>query len=112
MNDTSRDDGPFREPAGLDPELLQLFDQAPAVTTDDEVFLSVVLVKLRRARRRRLLARLITTTATIVSGALLAPYVARTTLIVADWMMLYYPVGCACAALITWRIARGRFIPH
>jgi hypothetical protein len=109
MNDMPHDDGPAREPSGLDPELLQLFDRASSVSTEDEAFVRVVLVKLRRARRRRLLARWTTTTAIIVSGALLAPHVAQATLTIADWVTLYYPVGCVCAALIAWRIARRGF---
>jgi hypothetical protein len=109
MNDMPRDDGLAREPSGLDPELLQLFDRASSVSTEDEAFVRVVLVKLRRARRGGLIARLITTTAIIVAGAPLAPYVAQATLTIADWVTLYYPVGCVCAALIAWRIARRGF---
>ena len=109
MNDISRDDGLAHGPSGLDPELLELFDQAPSVGTADEAFVGAMLVKLHRARRRRLLARVFLTTMIIVLGALVAPYVAQATLTIADWVTLYYPAGCACAVLIAWRIARRRF---
>jgi hypothetical protein len=112
MNDISSDDPAARGPSGLDPELLQLFDVAPAhgpgpsIDPHDEAFVAAIMVKLRAARRRRLLARLIVTTLIIVSGALLAPYAAQVTLEIASWVTLYYPVACGCAALIAWRIAR------
>lgn len=93
----------------LDPELLQLFDEAPSAGTDDAAFVGAMLMKLQRARRRRLLARVFVNTVIIAVGALLAPYVAQATLSVANWMTLYYPVVCVCAALIAWRIARRRF---
>lgn len=107
MNDISRD-GLAHGAPGLDPELLELFDQAPSVGTDDEAFVRTLLVKLHRARRRRLLARVLLTTLIIVLGALIAPYAAQATLTIADWVTLYYPVGCACAVLIAWRTARRR----
>jgi peptidoglycan/LPS O-acetylase OafA/YrhL len=95
--------------SGLDPDLVRLFDEAPAVDRHDEAFVGAMLVKLHRARRRRLLARLLATSAIVVLGALLAPYVAQATLTVAGWVTLYYPVGYTCAALIAWRIARRQF---
>lgn len=108
MNHMSRDERFPSGRSGLDPELLQLFDDAPPVGTDDEAFVGVMLIKLRHARRRRLLTRLITTVAIIVAGALLAPYVAQATLIVAGWVTIYSPLACLCAALIAWRIARRK----
>ena len=93
-------------PGGLDPELLQLFDLAPAGGSSAEAFIAAVMVRLRGARRRRLLARSSVTMLIIVSGALLAPYVAQVTLEIASRVTLYYPVACVCAALIAWRIAR------
>ncbi|HEY6925079.1 MAG TPA: hypothetical protein VI653_16510, partial [Steroidobacteraceae bacterium] len=94
MNDISRDDPLAHGPSGLDPELLQLFDQAPSVTPNDEAFVGTLLVRVRRARRGRLLARLFATMAIIVSGAFLAPYVAQATLMIADRMTVYSPVVC------------------
>jgi|KBSMisStaDraftv2_1062788.scaffolds.fasta_scaffold113045_2 CHASE2 domain-containing sensor protein len=108
MSHMSSNDRSPGAPAGLDPELLELFDQAPLVATDDEAFVGVMLTRLRHARRRSLLARLITTLAIIVSGALLAPYVAQATLIIAGWVTLYSPLAGLCTALIAWRIARRR----
>ena len=93
--------------SGLDPELLQLFDDgSPSVNTHDEAFVAAIMPKLRRARRRRLVARLIVTTVIVVLGALLAPYAAQATLAVAGGVTLYYPVGCVCAVLVAWRTAR------
>lgn len=109
MNDISRDGGPADGPSGLDPELLQLFEQAPTAGTNDEAFVRAILVQVHRARRGRLLAQGLATAMIIVSGALLAPYVAQATLTIADSMTLYYPVACVCAVLIAWRIARRRF---
>ncbi len=109
MNDISRDGRSAQEPHGLDPELLQLFDQTSSAGADDEAFIRAMLVRLHRARRRRLLARVLLTTSIIAAGAILAPYVAQATLTVADWVTLYYPVGYVCAALLAWRIARRQF---
>ena len=99
----------------LDPDLLQLFDAAPPV---DAAFVKATLVRLARARRARWFARLLLTATIVVSGALLAPFVAQATLTAMDWlvehlpqtgMALASPIGCVCAALIAWRIARRRF---
>ena len=109
MNDVSRENGSARGPAGLDPELLELFDQASSARTDDEAFIGAMLVRLHRARRGRLLVRVFVTAVIIVLGAFFAPYVAQATLTVASWVTLYYPVGCVCAALVAWHIARHRF---
>lgn len=101
----------LRQPKGhprLDPELLQLFDESTSVNSHDEAFVAAMMVKLHPARRRGLLARLIVTTLIIVSGALLAPYIARATLTIAGWVTLYYPLAYVCAPLIAWRIARRR----
>lgn len=107
MNETSRDEGP----AGLDPDLVRLFDEAPAhessgprVETHDEAFVTAVLTRLQRARRRRLLARSIPIALIIVLGAVLAPHVAKATLTVMGSPAIY-PLGCLCAALIAWRTA-------
>jgi hypothetical protein len=104
---------------GLDPGLVRLFDAAGAVETHNEAaFVSELLVELEKARRARLLVRLVVTTIIVITGAILAPYVARTTLTVMEWlvaslpqtgMALASPVGCVCAALIAWRIAHRRF---
>jgi hypothetical protein len=115
MNDNSREEGPGDEPPGLDPDLLQLFDEAlahgssgPPIATHDEAFVDALLARLHRARRARLLARSIITAAIIVLSAFLAPYVAQATLTVMGSAALY-PVGCGCAALIAWRSAGRRF---
>ena len=115
MNDISRDEGPADEPFGIDPDLLQRFDEAlahgssgPPIDTHDEAFVGAVLARLNRARRARLLARSVFTGVIIVLGAFLAPYVAQATLTVMGSVALY-PVGCGCAALIAWRSARRRF---
>jgi hypothetical protein len=51
----------------------------------------------------------------LIASAFLAPYVAQQTLLVADWFTnqlpatgtaLLSPIGCVCAALLAWRIAR------
>jgi len=111
MNDFPSDarpvGGPSDRAAGLDPDLLRLFDEA-SVDTHDEAFVAAMLGRLQRARRARLLMRLILTAAIIVVGALVAPYVAQATLTVMGSFALY-PAGCACAALIAWRSARRRF---
>lgn len=114
--------GISREPddEGLDPSLLHLFDAAAAAAdaTRDEAFVSTMLMRLEKARRARFIARLIVTAIIMTSAAVLAPYVARVTLNVMDWlvqslpetgMALASPIGCVCAALIAWRIARRRF---
>jgi membrane protein DedA with SNARE-associated domain len=102
---------------GLDPDLLQLFDAVPAVK-NDEAFVSALLVGLEKARRTRFFLRMAVTASIVVGGAVLAPYVAQGTLTTMDWlverlpetgMALASPLGCGCAALIAWRIARRRF---
>lgn len=112
MNDVSP------ENEGLDPELLHLFDSATPVDTNDEAFVRVMLARIGAARRARWFLRLALTAIIVVVGAILAPYVAEATLTTVDWlvehlpeagMALVSPIGCVCAALIAWRIARRRF---
>ncbi len=112
MNDISPQD------EGLDPNLLRLFDAAPAVSANDEAFVNVTLAKLKKVRRTHLFLRLALTVIIVAMGAILAPYVAEATLTTVDWLMGYLPetgmalaspIGCVCAALIAWRIARRQF---
>jgi hypothetical protein len=116
---------------GLDPELIQLFDsakapaavgapiagagiRAPFAATDD-AFVASVLSSMQRTRRLRLIRQIAGLAIILISTAFLAPYVARQTLVVADWftnqlpatgMALASPIGSVCAALLAWRIAR------
>jgi hypothetical protein len=94
------------EDEGLDPALIDLFDAAAAVGAHDEAFVSATLLKLEKARRTRFFVRLIVTATIVASAAVLAPYVAQVTLTAMD--SLISPIGCACAALIAWRMARRR----
>ena len=98
------------ESDGLDPSLIELFDAAAAVGTNDEAFVRATLLELAKARRTRLAVRLIVTALIVAGAAVLAPYVARVTLTALDSAMdsLTSPIGCGCAALIAWRIARRR----
>ena len=102
--------------SGPDPELLQLFDEARAhgsaglpAGAHDEAFVAAIMAKVRGARRRRVVARASVTVLIVVLGAILAPYVAQATVAITGGVLLYYQMGCACAALIAWRIARRRF---
>ena len=107
---------------GLDPELIQLFDaaktraavSAPVVKTAD-AFVASVLLSMQRTRRLRLIRQVAGLAIILISSAFLAPYVAQQTLLVADWftnqlpatgMALLSPIGCVCAALLAWRVAR------
>jgi hypothetical protein len=107
---------------GLDPELIQLFDtakthapiSAPVAKTAD-AFVASVLSSMQRTRRLRLIRQVAGLAIILISSAFLAPYVAQQTLIVADWFTnqlpatgtaLLSPIGCVCAALLAWRIAR------
>lgn len=99
----------------FDPELAALFDAAPDAPLDGEVFTAEVLRQLQRARRRRLLRPLAGTVIALTAGAFAAPFVGEQTFAVVGWLAqnasatgfaLASPVGCALAALITWRIAR------
>jgi hypothetical protein len=103
---------------GLDPTLLRLFDSAPTADINGEVFLSITLARLKRARRTRLFLRVALTAIIVAMGAILAPYAAMATLTITGWLVDYLPetgmalaspIGCVCAALIAWRIARRRF---
>jgi len=114
MNDIS----PEGEDEGLDRNLLRLFDSASPAARDDEAFVSITLARLKRVQRTRLVLRLALTVIIVATGAILAPYVARATLTIMDWWLEYLPetgmalaspIGCVCAALIAWRIARRRF---
>jgi hypothetical protein len=102
----------------IDPGLLQLFDEAASVETNSEAFVPATMARLEKLRRARLYWRWAVTAIIVVSGALLAPYVAEATLTSMDWLVehlpetgaaLASPIGCVCAALIAWRIARHRF---
>ncbi len=107
MNETSRDE----EPAGLDPDLVRLFEEARSdefsgtrAAARDEAFVTALLTRVHRARRRRLLVRSLAVALIMVSGAALAPHVAQATLTVVG-SLAFYPVMCVCAALIAWRTA-------
>jgi hypothetical protein len=98
---------------GPDPELMQLFDAANAISGD--AFVTSVLSSLRRARRLRLLRQLTGLAVIMISSTLMAPYVAQQTLLAAGWFTnqlpetgttLFSPVGYVCAALIAWRVVR------
>jgi hypothetical protein len=116
---------------GLDPELIQLFDaakmqaaasapiagagiRAPFAATDD-AFVASVLSSMQRNRRLRLIRQIAGLAFILTAGAFLAPYVARQTLLAAGWftnqlpvtgVALLSPLGCLCAALLAWGIAR------
>jgi hypothetical protein len=96
---------------GLDPNLTVMFDDADAPPHAD-AFVSATLAKLERSRRRSLLSRCAAALAVMLVGALLAPYVAQLTLVIASWITKQLPAttlaiaSCACAALLAWRIAR------
>jgi hypothetical protein len=108
------------EEEGLDPELIQLFDAAKApaavgASVAADAFIAAVLLSMQRTRRLRLIRQRTGLAIILISSAFLAPYVARQTLLVADWftnqlpatgMALVSPIGCVCAALLAWRIAR------
>lgn len=105
---------------GLDPELIQLFDAAKAPTAvgapiAGDAFIAAVLLSMQRTRRLRLIRQVAGLAIILISSAFLAPYVAQQTLLVADWFTnqlpatgtaLVSPIGCVCAALLAWRIAR------
>ena len=101
--------------AGLDPELIQLFDAANTQPAARDAFVASVLLSIQRTRRLRLIRQLGGLAIILISSAFLAPYVAQQTLLVADWftnqlpatgMALVSPIGSVCAALLAWRIAR------
>jgi hypothetical protein len=115
MNDTSRvnyNSEPDDE--GLDPAIVQLFDEAPGPAGRDE-FITSTMLEMQASRRARLLRRRAIVVVILVVGALIAPYAARVTLMAASWLaerlpsaglVAFSPVAWACATLITWRIAR------
>jgi hypothetical protein len=112
MNGTSRTNTNFEpDDDGLDPELIQLFDAADA-PSHPQAFVSTIWAKLKAAQRVRLIRRCIGVAIMMLAGALLAPYAARATLTVADWIASQLPAAvlaiasCTCAALIAWRTAR------
>jgi hypothetical protein len=116
---------------GLDPGLIQLFDaaqtqaaahappagagvSAPVAKTGD-AFVASVLLSMQRTRRLRLIRQIAGLAIVLISTAFLAPYVAQQTLLAADWFtnqlpatgtVLLSPIGCVCAALLAWRVAR------
>jgi hypothetical protein len=105
---------------GLDPELLQLFDGAKIQTArigapSPDAFVASVRSAMQRTRRRRLARQIAGLTIILTAGAFLAPYVAQQTLLAADCLVdqlpamgvaLLSPIGCLCAALLAWGIAR------
>ena len=109
-----------RDDEGLDPELIQLFDAAKAPTAigtpvAGDAFVATVLWSMQRPRRLRLIRQMAGLAVILISSAFLAPYVAQQTLLLADWFTnqlpatgtaLVSPIGCVCAALLAWRIAR------
>ena len=99
---------------GLDPELTRMFDRAQPPLAE-EAFVSATLLELRKARRAWLARRSAILAIALVLGACIAPYVAQATLLAAGWLSerlpaaelaLISPLGCVCAALIAWRVAR------
>lgn len=105
-----------RDPEGLDPELLQLFDAASQHTplTAPDEFIAATLMQMRLGARARLIRRCVALAVIMTLGAILAPFIAATTLDTLGWMAdhlpvagmaLLAPLGCACAALLAWRIA-------
>jgi hypothetical protein len=111
--------GPGRpdDDEGLDPGLIQLFDAArtQAPLPASHAFVASVLLSMQRTRRLRLIRQLAGLAIILVCSAFLAPYVAQKTLLAADWFTnqlpatgtaLLSPIGCVCAALLAWRIAR------
>jgi hypothetical protein len=118
MNGISRTNpGEPREDDGLDPHLLRLFDSVPPLENEG-AFVAATVARLVRARRAQLIRRLSGTVIIMAVAAVVAPYVARLTLTAMDWFIdhlpetgvaLASPIGCVCAALIAWRIARRQF---
>jgi len=101
----------------LDPELLRLFAEAPA-PADAGAFVAATVARLEKGRRDAFLKKLTATIVIMVLAALIAPAVARMTLTAMDWLLdhlpqtgvaLASPIGCVCAALLAWRIARRQF---
>lgn len=111
MNGTSRTNTGF-DPGdgGLDRELIRLFDEADPPSHPD-AFVSAMLVKVEAARHARLMRRCIGVAVLMLAGALVAPYMAHTTLRAANWVVEKLPeavlaiASCACAALLAWRTA-------
>ena len=108
--------GTSHEPEGLDPELTRVFDGAHTPLAG-EAFVSATLLKLRKARRAGLARRSAVLAIVMALSACIAPYVAQATLLAAGWLsdrlpaaelVLVSPLGCVCAALIAWRLARRR----
>lgn len=106
-----------RDPEGLDPQLLQLFDAASQQTARaaPDYFVAATLLKMKLGARARLIRRCGAVAVIMTLGAILAPFIAAATLDAASWMVEHLPVagmtllaplGCACAALLAWRIAR------
>jgi len=102
---------------GLDPHLLRLFDSVPPYENEG-AFVATTIAGLERARRAQLIRRLIGIIIIMLVAAIIAPYVARLTLAAMDWftghlpqtgVALASPIGCVCAALLAWRIARRQF---
>ena len=100
---------------GLDPELIQLFDSGKTPAGAADAFVASVLLSMQRTRRLRLIRQIAGLAIILVCSAFLAPYVARQTLLAADWftnqlpatgMALVSPIGSVCAALLAWRVAR------
>ena len=100
---------------GLDPELIQLFDAAQTQAAAADAFVASVLLSMQRTRRLRLIRQIAGLAIILVCSAFLAPYVAQQTLLAADWFTnrlpatgtaLLSPIGCVCAALLAWRVAR------
>ena len=116
MNGISRTNPNEPEDEGLDPDLLRLFDAAPA--PQEDTFVATTIARLERARRAAFVRKLIVTIVILSVAAAIAPYVAQVTLTAMDWVLdhlpqtgvaLVSPIGCVCAALIAWRIARRQF---
>lgn len=115
---------------GLDPGLMQLFDAAkrdalmaphkraplaaPAPASGD-AFVAAVVLRMQQTRRLRLIRQITGLALILVLTALLAPYVATQTFLIADWftnqlpatgMALLSSIGCLCGALFAWSVSR------
>jgi hypothetical protein len=102
--------GHSRDDEGLDPELSQLFDAAKttagsgnSVARSGDAFVAAVLLSMQRTRRLRLVRQIAGLALILTLSAFLAPYVAQQTLLVASSPV---GIGCVCAVLLAWRIAR------
>jgi len=88
-------------------DLQRLFDDASSLPPDEQ-FVQTTLGNIRRARRQQLIHKLLTAGLVTTAGAVVAPFVAEATLTTTSYLTTEAGaiLACACATLITWRIAR------